>query len=36
MGHGEVDVRWESIREETIKQCVCDEVDKQTSIEIIK
>ena len=28
MGHGEVDVRWEAIREETIKQCVCDEVDE--------
>ena len=25
VGHGGVDVRWESIGEETIKRCVCDE-----------
>ena len=40
MGHGGVDVRRESIGEETIKRCVCDgEIHiwmKQTSIEIIK
>ena len=40
MGHGGVDVKRESIREETTKQCVCDgEIHtwmKQTSVEIIK
>ena len=40
MGHGSVDVRWESIKEETIKQCVCDgEIHiwmKQTSVGFIK
>ena len=42
MGHGEVDVRRESIGEETIKLCVCvcdGEIHiwmKQTSVGIIK
>ena len=40
MEHGRVDVRRESIREETIKQCVCDgEIHiwmKQTSVGIKK
>ena len=40
MGHGGVDVRQESIREETIKWCVCDgEIHiwmKETSVQIIE
>ena len=40
VGHGGVDVTRESIGEETIKRCVCDEEIhiwiKQTSVEIIK
>ena len=38
--HGGVDVKRESIREETIKRCVCDGEFhtwmKETSVEIIK
>ena len=40
VGHGGVDVKWESIREGTIKRCVCHgEIHtwmKQTSVETIK